>query len=380
MAIVVCPLSERISKLKVTRTGGIAGLVVVGAMALSACGSDSNTGAASSSGSASGSPAAKVDCATGELTGAGSSFQAPIQQQWVKDYSAKCAGTQINYQSVGSGAGVQQFTSGTVDFAGSDVALKPAEQTAADARCAAGPAVHIPITAGGVALEYNVSGVKDLQLSPATVAGIFAGTIKTWDAAEIKADNPSAKLPTTPITAFHRSDGSGTTQVVSEFLDSQAKGTWTLGAGKEINWPGGQGAKGSEGVTAGVKQTDGGIGYSEVSFAKANSLSVAKVKNAGGQYAELTAANVSKALDSFAVTGTGNDVQGTVNYAVKDGYPISTVTYVIACGKGGKNVALLKSYLTYAVTGGQAVADSLGFAPLPSAIADKNKTAITALG
>jgi phosphate transport system substrate-binding protein len=367
---------------KVKRTGGVAGLIVVGTVALAACGSDNNAGTTSSgaSGGTSASPAAQVACASGALTGAGSSFQAPIQQQWVKDYSAKCAGTQINYQSVGSGAGVQQFTSGTVDFAGSDVALKPDEQTKADARCVAGPAVHIPITAGGVALEYNLAGVKDLQLSPATVAGIFAGTIKTWDAPGIKADNPSVKLPATPVTAFHRSDGSGTTQVVSEFLDSQAKGAWTLGSGKEINWPGGQGAKGSEGVTAGVKQTDGGIAYSEVSFAKANSLSVAKVRNAGGQYAELNAADVSKALESFTVTGSTTDVKGTVNYGVTSGYPISTVTYVIACGKGGKNTPLLKSYLTYAVTGGQAVADSLGFAPLPTAIADKNKAAITAIG
>ena len=347
--------------MKVKRTGGVASLIVVGTVALAACGSDNNAGTTSSgtSGGTSASPAAQVACASGALTGAGSSFQAPIQQQWVKDYSAKCAGTQINYQSVGSGAGVQQFTSGTVDFAGSDVALKPDEQTKADARCAAGPAVH---------------------LSPATVAGIFAGTIKTWDAPGIKADNPNAKLPATPVTAFHRSDGSGTTQVVSEFLDSQAKGAWNLGSGKEINWPGGQGAKGSEGVTAGVKQTDGGIAYSEVSFAKANSLSVAKVRNASGQYAELNAANVSKALESFTVTGSATDVKGTVNYGVSSGYPISTVTYVIGCGKGGKNTPLLKSYLTYAVTGGQAVADSLGFAPLPTAIADKNKAAITAIG
>lgn len=359
------------------RPGTLTGLVVAGALALAGCGSDTNTPAGGTATTAGG--AAKPTCAGGSLTGAGSSFQAPMQQQWVKDYSAACPGVQINYQSVGSGAGVQQFTSGTVDFAGSDVVLKPDEQQKADARCGGNPAVHVPITAGGVALEYNLSGVRNLQLSAPTIAGIFSGSIRSWDAPEIRTDNPNVTLPATPVTAFHRSDGSGTTQVLSEFLAAQAPDAWKLGTGKELNWPAGQGAKGSEGVTAGVKQTSGGIAYSEVSFARANNLAVAKVKNAGGQYAELTAANVSKALESATFPASGNDLKGSVNYAVQDGYPVSTVTYVVACSQGGKNPALFKAYLDYALGGGQRAAEGLGYAPLPASISDRAKAAVSSV-
>lgn len=367
--------------MKATRSRSLAALAVVGTLALSACGSDNGatkkqTHAAGGSNAASGSS----DCATGSIAGAGSTFQQNMEQQWISDFSAKCSGAQINYQGIGSGAGIQQFSSGTIDFAGSDVAMKPDEQAKADARCGS-KAIHIPVTAGGIAVIYHLKGVDNLQLSAKTLAGIFQGTISTWNDASIRAENPGTSLPSTTIAPFHRSDGSGTTSVFSGFLDSAAKGVWTLGTGKVLQWPGGQGAKGSDGVTAGVKQTDGGITYAEVSFAKANSLPTAKIKGAGSTYVELTAANVSQALQSFSVTGTGSDLAGKVNFTDTSGYPISTVTYVIVCstGKDASKTKLLKAYLSFATGAGQSASAGLGYAPLPAGLADKVKSSIDSL-
>lgn len=358
-----------------TRTGALAGLAAASLLTLSACGSDNNSTKTASGTSSSG--GASADCATGKLSGAGSTFQQNIEQKWISTYGAKCSGAQINYQGTGSGAGIEGFGAGTIDFAGSDAVMKPDEQAKADARCS-GKAVHIPITAGGVAVMYNLSGVKDLNLSAKTLAGIFQGTIKKWNDPAIAADNSGVTLPSTPITAYHRSDGSGTTKVFSGFLKDNAP-TWKLGSDKSLNWTGGQAAKGSDGVTAGVKQTDGGVTYVEVSFAKASNLPTAKVKGAGSDFVAIDASTVSDMLDAgFKQSGSGDDLAGTLDFKVDKGYPISTVSYVIVCQKA-KDAAqgkLLQSYLSYAVGDGQQSADSLGFAPLPTSIADKAKTSV----
>jgi phosphate transport system substrate-binding protein len=347
------------------RLGSLAGLAAAGLLAVAGCGSDNGAAATSASGSG--------GCG-GTLSGAGSTFQQNIEQQWIKDFTQKCAGARINYQGTGSGAGIEQFGSGTIDFAGSDVTMKPDEQHKADARCQGSKAIHIPVTAGGVAVMYNLKGIKSLNLSAKTLAGIFQGSVKRWNDPAIAAENSGVKLPATPITAYHRSDGSGTTSVFSGFLDANAKGVWKLGAGKELNWPSGQGAKGSDGVTAGVKQTDGGVTYAEISFAKANGLPTAKVKGAGTDFVELSGQTVGQFLDSsFKATGAGKDLGGTVDFAGTTGYPISTVSYAIACEKS-KDPAkgkLLKEFLTYAAGTGQQSAEGLGFAPLPSSIAAK---------
>ena len=375
--------------MKVSRTTGAVGIAAVAALALAGCGSNNNTGTAAPSSGASGgttNAAAGSDCASATLSGAGSSFQAPMEEQWISQYIQKCAGTQINYNSVGSGAGIQQFGQGTIDFAGSDVVMKQDEQQAADKRCGGNTAIHLPVTAGGVAITYNLQGVDKLKLSPDTLAGIFQGSIKSWDAPEIKQDNAGTNLPSTPITVFHRSDGSGTTSVFSSYMAAAAGSKWTLGTGKTLNWSTGQGAKGNEGVSAGVGQTKGGITYTEQAFAEQKKLPMALIKNAGGSYVELTSANVSKALETAKVTGTGNDVSVDVDYTPKDpqAYPISTVSYVIACSSypasfGKDKVTALQSYLQYAVTDGQSAAQGLGFAPLPQTLVDKDKSAISAI-
>lgn len=355
----------------VMRAAAVGAVATVG---LAACGSNNNSGGGSGSTAA--------GCASGSLTAQGSTFQQPIEAQWSSGFAGKCSGAQVTYTGTGSGAGIQQFGSGTIDFAGSDVTMKPDEQSAANRACGS-TALHIPVTAGGVAVIYNLPGVSNLQLSAPTLAGIFQGKIKTWNDREIAADNPGTTLPSTTIKPFHRADGSGTTAVFSAFLDATAKSVWTLGTDKQLTWPTGSGvaATGSSGVTAGVKQTAGGITYAEVSYAKQANLPTAKVKGAAG-YEALSGDTVSQAVDTgFTVTGTGNDLAGTLDFTKMQGYPISTVSYAIVCSKykDANKGKLVRAYLTYAVTDGQSAADQLGFAPLPSALVAKDKQALSAI-
>jgi phosphate transport system substrate-binding protein len=305
-----------------------------------------------------------------------------METQWSKDFGTKCSGAKINYQGTGSGAGITAIGNGTADFAGSDVTMAASEQTAANSACGS-TALTIPITAGGIAVTYNLSGVTSLKLSAATIAGIFDGKIVKWNDPAIAADNSGATLPSTPISVFYRNDSSGSTSVFTSFLKADAASAWTLGASKTITFfSGAQGAKGSAGVAAGVKQTSGGVTYVETSYAKAQSLPTASIKGEG-DYQSATSATVSTAIgEGFSVTGTGSDLAGTMNYAnMKTGYPISTVSYAIVCSKykDAAKGALVKSFLGYAVTTGQAAADGLGFAPLPSDLAAKALASITAI-
>jgi len=347
------------------------------ALVAGACGSDSNSTA--DNGSSTSAPSQATGCTAGTIAGAGSSFVNTIMQQWIKDFAAACPGATVNYQSVGSGAGIQQFTAGTVDFAGSDVTLKPDEETAATAKY--GPVVHIPWSSGAIAVEYNASGLTDLQLSPATLAGIFAGKITKWNDAALKADNPSATLPAKSIQVVHRSDGSGTTAAFTSYLTAAAGSVWTYGAAKDVPWPTGQGAKGSDGVTAAVKQADGSIGYAEVSYAKGAGLSIAKVKNASGAFVAPTGAAVAAALKEATV---GADLKMKVNYTPKDAaaYAISTVTYVIAAKKPADpaKAKLLKAFVLFALDHGQSVAEGLDYAPLPSSLSDQGKAVAGTIG
>ena len=365
--------------MKLSRYARLTGVAVVGVLALAACGTDTNTGTTPQAGGTS--PAAGGGCATGSISGAGSTFQQPMQQQWISQYAGRCSGAQVNYQGVGSGAGIQQFAAGTIDFGGSDVLMKADQQSKADARCG-GQAIHIPVSAGGVAVTYNLDGVSKLQLSAGSIAGIFSGAIKQWDDAKIKADNPGVTLPSTPITVYYRSDASGTTQVFTEYMTATAKDTWTAGSGTTVKWAAGQGAKGSDGVVAGVKQTKVGVTYTEQSYALQNKLPTALVQNAGS-YVALDAKTVSTALDSIKFVGSGNDLKAQINYTPSSpqAYPISTVTYVIVCTKyaDAAKGKLVKSFLQYAVGDGQQFATKLGYAPLPGAVAGKVKAAVDSI-
>jgi phosphate transport system substrate-binding protein len=360
--------------------GRSAALALAAALATTACGSDNNNSGSDSTSSAS--PSSNTNCATGSLSGSGSTFQKNIEAQWIKDFTASCSGATVDYKGTGSGAGIAQFGEGTIDFAGSDSLMKDDEQAKADTRCGTGnKAIHLPVTAGAIVLTYNVKGVTSLQLSAATIAKVFLGKVTKWNAAEVAADNPGVTLPATAIQPVHRSDSSGTTDVLSKFLDKLAHDSWTLGTGKELAWPGGQSAKGSDGVTTAVKATDGAITYTELSFAKVNDLATAKVKNASGAFVEATGDSVGKALASATLDESKGDLRASLDFATTEpaAYPISAVSYVIVCDRGNKNAALLKAFVTYAATSGQASADALGYAPVPAAIATKLATAAAAI-
>jgi phosphate transport system substrate-binding protein len=356
----------------VMRTAGIA---TVAALGLAACGSSSS---GSTSGGGGGGSATS-------LSPQGSTFQATLESQWATNFGQANSGDQITYTGTGSSTGIQTFTDGTAPFAGSDVVMTPAQETAAAKTCGS-PALTIPITSGGVAIMYNLPGVtKPLNLSPATLAGIFMGKITKWNDAQIAGDNQGVTLPSTPISVYYRADGSGTTNVLSGFLTAAAPSVWTLGVNKQFtNWPTGSGAQGSSGVAQGVKSTPGGITYAEITYATQDKLATAAIKAfKGTAYVPLTNANVAKSIASgFSVTGTGNDLAGSLAFPKMTGYPISTVSYVLVCSKY-KNAGegtLVNKYLTYAASSaGQAVGPALGFAPLPASLLTKVQASIASI-
>jgi phosphate transport system substrate-binding protein len=363
------------------RHGLIAGIALTATLALAACGSDNNE-PSSPAATGSGAAAAGPTCATGSLTSQGSSAQGNAMAEWAKAYQQKCSGATVNYQATASGAGITAFQGGTADFAGSDSSLKTGdEQTKANARCGGAPALNLPMVTGPIAIAYNLDGVKDLQLKPETIAKIFSGAITKWDDALIKADNPSASLPSTAILAVHRGDSSGTTDNFTNYLTSVAPSVWTFGHDKVWKAPGGSAEQKSDGVAGAVKKTAGAIGYVELSFAKTNALAMAKVYNGAGEYTALTGASAGKTIAGAKITGTGDDLAMTIDYTTKEAgaYPIVLVTYEIVCSKGtdAAKLPLLKGFLGYTVSAdGQALLDKLGYAPLPEAVRAKVEASI----
>ncbi|MEV0167209.1 phosphate transport system substrate-binding protein [Nonomuraea fuscirosea] len=363
--------------------GRLAAVAVVGALSLAACGTDNNAGAAGTSSASAPAAAGNDNALSGSINAAGSSAQANAITEWTKNFTAANPGVTLNYQPSGSGAGVQAFIQGTVAFAGSDSALKDDEPAQADARCKTGKAINIPMVTGPVAVVYNLPGVEGLQLSPKTLGGIFNSTITKWDDAAIKADNPDAKLPATPIQAFHRSDESGTSDNFTKFLKATAE--WPHEPAKA--WPAeakGQGAKGSDGIASSVKDTEGAISYVELSYAENSSLQKAKVANGAGEFVELTPESAAKTVESAEIKGTGNDLALSIDYATKTAgaYPIVLVTYEITCEKGlpAEEQQIVKSFLTYTASDeGQAALKELGYAPLAGTLLTKVRTAVEAI-
>jgi phosphate transport system substrate-binding protein len=362
---------------KLQRPGYVAGIALTATLALTACGSDNVAPSAGGS-------AAPGDCASATLNAQGSSAQKNAMAEWIKSYQSQCSGTKINYEPSGSGAGIQAFIAGTADFAGSDSALKPEEQPQADAKCAGGTAIHLPMVIGPIAVVYNVKGVDSLQLKPATLAKIFAGKITKWNDPAIAADNAGAKLPATTIQSVHRSDESGTTDNFTKFLSKTAEADWTLGNAKAWKAPGGTGAKGSDGVAGAVKGADGAIAYVELSFAENSDLKMAKIGNGAGEFVELTGAAAGKTIESAKVTGAGNDLKLDIDYntTAPGAYPLVLVTYEIACSKGSPadKVPAIKGFLKYtASSAGQATLADLGYAPLPEAVRTKVEASAAAI-
>lgn len=371
--------------MKFQRHRAVLGLLAGSGLLLSACGSDTGGGVGSPSTNPGG--AVAITCSSGSLLAAGSTAQQNAMAQWIKDYLNKCPGANINYGGGGSGQGVQQFINGQVDFAGSDFPLAQGqEQQSADARCKSGSALNIPMVGGPIAIGYNVPGVtKTLNLSADNLAKIFTGKITNWNDAAIAQDNPGTQLPSLGIQTFHRSDGSGTTYNFTNYLSNDAKTDWTFGTNKNWAAPGGQGAKGSQGVAQGVKSTPGAIGYFELSFATNSQIPYAAVGNAEGKFVPLTQANAVNFLAKAKEPGTGGDLKLQFDYTTTDptAYPNLLVTYEIVCSKGNApdKLPLLKNFLGYAASAaGQQELLSQGSIPLPDNLQQQVRSAVESLG
>ena len=368
--------------MKLSRHGGILSVAAVGALLLTACGSDNGNGGAPppSAGGSSG-----IACAQGSVTAAGSTAQQNAMAEWIKNYLGACSGANINYGGGGSGQGVQQFQQGTIDFAGSDFPLAPGdEQQKADARCKTGPAINIPMVPGPIAVGYNVPGVTSLSLSSGALAKIFSGKITNWNDPAIAKDNPGVNLPALGIQTFHRSDGSGTSYNFTAYLANEAKTDWTFGTNKNWPAPGGQGSKGTQGIAQGVKSTPGGIGYMELSFATQSNIPYAKVSNAGGQFVELTQDNVRNFLSKAKVVGSGNDLKLQFDYTNADAnaYPNLLVTYEIVCSQGNNpaKTGLIKNFLSYISSGpGQQTLTGQGYVELPANLQTRVAQSVNAI-
>lgn len=311
-------------------------------------------------------PGTQAASASGaDLTGAGATFPQPIYQRWFYDYAQK-TGVKINYQSIGSGGGIKQLSEQTVDFGASDAPMTDAEMAAAKG----GPVLHIPTVIGAVAITYNLPGVSGLKLDGATLGDMFRGQITKWNDPRIGALNAGVKLPNQDVLVVHRSDGSGTTFIFTDYL-SAVSPTWKAGPGKgkEVNWPVGIGAKGNEGVAGQIKQTPGAIGYVELAYAKQNQLAVASLKNAAGNIVAPTLQGATAAAEATAqALGQGTDFRvSIVNAPGANAYPISSFTWLLVYQnpKDATKAQKLNDFIKWALTEGQAAAASLDYAPLP---------------
>jgi phosphate transport system substrate-binding protein len=321
---------------------------------------------------ASGSPAASSGGNSSSLSGAGASFPAPLYQRWFADYNKANPGTQISYQSVGSGAGVEQFLAGTVDFGATDAPLKPEERAKFKAKYNADP-IQVPMTGGSVAFAYNLEGVKDLKLSRAAYCGIAAGKITKWNDPAIAKANAGAKLPDQAIQFVHRSDGSGTTYQFTTHLKAACPGVWTAGANKTVAWPAGTGAKGNEGVAAQIKQTANAIGYVEYSYGKQTDLTMAAIENKSGK---LIAPSPEAGAEAFAGQAVPADLALTVPDSTNPkAYPISGLTWLLLYpqSKDAAKQTALKGVIDWSLTTGKATATELGYVPLEAGLVTKVK-------
>jgi phosphate transport system substrate-binding protein len=302
------------------------------------------------------------------LNGAGSTFVYPVMGRWIQDFQQSHSNVRINYQSIGSGGGIQQVKSGTIDFGASDAPLADADL----AQMA--PVIQIPESAGPVCVTYNLDGLaKPLQLSSDVLAGIFLGKITSWQDPQVTKDNPGEKLPNAKITVVHRAESSGTTAAFTTYLSAVSQ-DWAqqVNKGTAVKWPTGLGAKGSEGVTGQVKQSPGAISYVELTYATQNKLPVAAIKNQAGNYVLPSTAGTTAAIDAFKDQLAKDPRTSIANppASATDAYPISTLTFLIIPkdGKDAAKRAALKQFIVYVVTDGQQAASGLNYAPLPDAV------------
>ena len=358
--------------MKINRLLPAFALVAALATGAAACGSDDNGSNSSSSGSGSSSNAS----ASGTANGAGSTFAAPVYQQFGSQLKDK--GVTVNFQPVGSGAGIAALAQGTAQFAGSDPALTDEDK----ATLTKGDPVQIPVFFGAITASYNISGLKSgLKLDGQTLADIFEGKITTWNDPAIAKENSGMKLPSSKITVIHRSDESGTTKGFTTFLSAYST-SWKdkVGADKTVKWPTGTGAKGNDGVAAAIKQTDNSIGYVEQAYALANNFAYASIKNKSGSF-------VAPTLDSTSAAGEGLDIPpdlgiSTIDAPGASAYPITSQTFIDTYKDPCKSLGMkegdakaMGSFLSYILGDGQSQLEQLQYAKLPSDLLSKSKEA-----
>lgn len=367
------------------RNGALLSALAVGAISLAACGSDDNSasGGIDTSGST-------ASCEGKErLSGAGSSAQKNAMDQFVATYISVCKeqGTDVNiaYNPTGSGDGRTQFLASQVDFAGSDSAIKGEQAEEAKTRCTGGEAWNLPLVFGPVAIAYNLDGVDNLVLNASTIARIFNGTIKQWNDPAIAALNEGVALPDTPITPIFRSDSSGTTDNVQQYLTTAAPQDWTSGAGSDFTGGVGEGARGSAGVAQAVAGASGTITYVEKSFADQQKLSSARIDTGSGPIA-LTNESAAKVIEGaqFVGEGVGDrtlDLTSIFGTTEEGAYPLVLATYEIVCSAGydADTSAAVKSFLTSAANEGQQGLTQEGYVPLPESFKEKLTASINAI-
>jgi phosphate transport system substrate-binding protein len=373
LAVVNNQQGDVVTKQKI---GAILGAATL-ALGVAACGSSSSSSSSSSTNAAS---TSSSSTASGTISGAGSTFAAPVYQQW----GSQLSGLTVNYQPVGSGAGVTALETKTVDFGASDPPLKAPEEAALGKNS---EAVQIPMFLGAITVSYNLPGVKTgLKLDGKTIADIFLGKVKTWNDAEIKALNPGITLPSTAITVIHRSDSSGTTAGFTGFLGA-ADPEWEkkVGSGKDVQWPTGTGAKGNAGVAGAIQQTTGAVGYVEQAYALQHNFTYASVKNKAGQFVAPSLASTSAAADDVKVPA--NLGFKITNPGGASSYPITSQTFLVvykdmckAGVPGGQSAAQnVVKFIDYGLGQGQSILAQADYAALPAAILAKSKAAVAAL-
>jgi phosphate transport system substrate-binding protein len=341
---------------------GLAGVAVAAIAAIALAGCNKSTEEPGST------PSATNEFASlsGELKASGASFPDAYYQEAIGELTSVAPDLKVTYNPTGSSAGKKEFSQGLVDFAGTDSTVKDTDGIPA------GSFYYIPTVAAPITVSYNLKGVDKLQLSPATLAKIFGREIKVWNAAEIATDNPGVTLPATPITVARRSDGSGTTNNFTKFLAAAAGPAWKLGSGDTVAWPADTvgGAK-NTGVAQAIKQADGGIGYVDLSDAKASKLAFAAIKNKDGKFVLPTLEGATSALGG--ATLKDDLTYDPLNAAGADSYPITAPTFILVKQKydSPEKAKLVKGYVKYLLTDGSALAKDVNFAVLPANIKDK---------
>jgi len=313
------------------------------------------------------------------INAAGATFPAPIYQKWFQEFNKLHPDIQINYQAIGSGGGIRQLTEGTVDFGASDMPMTD-EQLKAVSKYRV---LHFPTVLGGIVPTYNLpgGGSMELRFSGETLAGIYLGKITKWNDAAIKKDNPGVNLPekNNDITVVHRSDGSGTSFVFTDYL-SKVSPEWKMkvGANTSVNWPVGLGGKGNEGVAGLVKQTPGAIGYVELIYAVQNKMGYGLMKNAAGNYVKADFMSVSDAAAGAASQMPADFRVSITNAPGKNAYPISTFTWLLIPEKidNAQKKTAVSEFLKWMMTSGQAECSGLSYAPLPKPVVDKEQKQI----